>query len=91
MLCKYYFDFNNKKSYFQPSVLRFVDNFEQHFESCVLNTQNPLKRALNKVNGLNTSKNELMKIFSGFRVFEHALWQNRKTWKGQKYTESFLN
>ena len=51
-------------------MLGFVDNFEQHFESCVLNTQNRLKRALNKVNNLNTSKNELMKTFSGFRVFE---------------------
>ena len=44
-------------SYFQASMLGFVDNFEQHFESCVLKIQNPLKRALNKVNGLNTSKN----------------------------------
>ena len=60
-------------------MLRFVDNFKQHFESCVLNTQNPLKRALNKVNGLNTLKNELIKIFSGFRVFEYALWQKRIT------------
>ena len=38
-----------KKSYFQTSVLGFVDNFEQHFESCALNTQNPLIIALNKV------------------------------------------
>ena len=70
LLSKYHFGFNNKKSYYQASVLGFVDNFEQHFENCVVNTQNPLKRALNKVNGLNTSKNGLMKIFSGFRVFE---------------------
>ena len=41
---KYHFSFNNKKSYFQTSMLGFVDNFEQHFEGCVLNTQNPLKR-----------------------------------------------
>ena len=54
-------------------MLRFVDNFEQHFESCVLNTQNPLKRALNKVNGLNTSKNELMK-FSVVSVFSNMLY-----------------
>ena len=54
---KYYFGFNKKKSYLQASVLGFVDNFEQHFESCVLKIQNSLKRALNKVNGLNTSKN----------------------------------
>ena len=33
-------------------MLGFMDNFEQHFESCVLNTKNPLKRALNNVNGL---------------------------------------
>ena len=33
-------------------MLSFVDNFEQYFESCVLNTQNPFKGALNKVNGL---------------------------------------
>ena len=45
------------KSYFQASMLGFMDKFEQHFESCVLKIQNPLKRALNKVNGLNTSKN----------------------------------
>ena len=79
MLSKYHFGFNYKKSYIQASMLRFVDNFKQYFESCVLNTQNPLKRALNKVNGLNTLKNELIKIFSGFRVFEYALWQKRIT------------
>ena len=27
---------------------------------------------------LNTSKNELIEIFRGFRVFEYALWQKRK-------------
>ena len=51
-------------------MLGFVDNFEQHFESCVLKIQNPLKRALNKVNGLNTLKNQLMRIFRGFRLFK---------------------
>ena len=56
-----------KKSYFQPSMLGFMDNFEQHFQSCVLNTQDSLKSALNKANGLNTSKND------GFPVFEFAL------------------
>ena len=30
-------------------MLGFVDNFEQYFESYVLNTQNPFKGALNKV------------------------------------------
>ena len=56
-IIKYHFGFNNKKRYLQASKLGFVDNLEQNFESCVLNTQNPLKRARNKVNGLNTSKN----------------------------------
>ena len=51
-------------------MLGFVDNFEQHFENCVQNTQNPLKRALNKEDGLNTSKNLLIKFFRGYRVFE---------------------
>ena len=50
-----------------------IDNLEQHFESCALNTQNSSKRALNKVNDLNTSKRELIKIFRDFRVFEYAL------------------
>ena len=52
-----HFGFNNKKSYVQASVVGFVDNLEEYFESCILNTQNPFKVALNKVNGLNTSKN----------------------------------
>ena len=37
-------------------MLGFVNNFEQHFEGCVLNTQNPLKRALKKVNDLNINR-----------------------------------
>ena len=83
------FGFNNQKSYlFQGSMLSFVDNFEQHFESCVLITQNPLKIALNKINGLNTSKIQLIKIFRGFRVFEYALQQNTKTRKHQKSSKS---
>ena len=48
---------SNKKSYFRASMLGFVDNFELYFESYVLNTQNHFKGALNKVNGLITSKN----------------------------------
>ena len=36
-------------------------------------------------------KNELIKIFRGFRVFEYALWQETKTQKRWKSTESFLN
>ena len=89
MLSKYHFDFNNKKSYFQASMLGFVDNFEQHFESCVLNIQNPLKRALNKVNGLNISKNKLMKIFSGFPVSNNALWKKRKPGKAGNTQKAF--
>ena len=86
------FGFNYQKSYlFQGSMLSFVDNFEQHFESCVLITQNPLKIALNKINGLNTSKIQLIKIFRGFRVFEYALQQNTKTWKRRKSSKSPLN
>ena len=52
----------------------FSDNFEQNFESCVLNAQIARKNARNQINSLNTSKNELMKFFRGSRVFEYALW-----------------
>ena len=62
----------------------FVDNLEQYFESCVLNSQNLCKGALNKVNGLITSKNQVIKIFRGFRVFEQALQQETKTPKSTK-------
>ena len=86
------FGFNNQRSYlFQGSMLNFVDNFEQHFESCVLITQNPLKIALSKINGLNTSKIQLIKIFRGFRGFEYALQQNTKTRKCRKSSKSPLN
>ena len=47
-----------------------IDNLEQHFESCALNAQNAKKSAGNQIYSLNTSKNELIKIFRGFRVFE---------------------
>ena len=50
-------------------MLGFVDNFEQYFESRVLNTQNPFKEALNKINGLITSKNQVIKIVCGFPFF----------------------
>ena len=69
----------------------FIDHFEQHFESCIMNAQNACKNAQNQINSLNTSKNELLKIFHSFRVFEYALWQKPKTRKCQKSTESFLN
>ena len=66
-----------------------IDNFKQHFESCVLNTKNAWKSAQNQINSLSTSRNELMKIFRGFRVFEYALWQKTKT--GNAGSQSFLN
>ena len=40
---------------------------------------------------LNTSKNELLKIICGFRVFEYAPWQKTKTRKYRKSIESFPN
>ena len=51
-----------------------IDNFEQHFVNFVLKVQNAYRSALNKMNRLNTLKNELVKTFHGFRVFEYALW-----------------
>ena len=66
-------------------------NFEQHFESCVLMMHTAQKSARNQRNSLNTSKNELMEIFRGFRVFEYALWQKTKTRKYWKLTATFLN
>ena len=68
-----------------------LDNFEQHLESLILKAQNAEKSAQNKITSLNTSKNELLKIFRGFRVFEYALWQKTKTRKRRKSTESFLS
>ena len=44
-----------------------------------------------QINRLNIAKNELLKIFGGFQIFKHALWQKMKTWKCQESTESFLN
>ena len=45
-----------------------IDNFEQHFERCVVNAQNLFKSARNHINSLSSSKNVLMKFFrdSGF-------------------------
>ena len=65
-----------------------IGNLEQHFESCGLNTQNAYKRAGNQINSLNTSKNELIKIFRGF---EYALQQNTKTQKRRKSSKSPVN
>ena len=68
-----------------------LDNFEQHFESFVLDTQNDYKSAQDQISRLNIAKNELLKIFGGFQIFKHALWQKMKTRKCQESTESFLN
>ena len=51
------------------------DNFEQKFDSCALSAQNAPKSAQNQINGLSTSRNELLKIFCGFRVLEYVLWE----------------
>ena len=82
---------NQQKSLFQASMVSFVDIFEQNFENCLLTTQNASKNAWNQINGLYTSKNQFMRIFRGFQVFEYALWQKPKTQKWWKSTESFLN
>ena len=50
------------------------DNFEQKFKSCVLNAKNAQEGPGNQLNSLSTSKNELRKIFRGFRVVQYALW-----------------
>ena len=55
-----------------------------HIESCVLNTQNTYESAPNQINSPNTSKNDLLNILRGSRIFEYALRQKIKT-------ESFLN
>ena len=55
----------------------FVDNFEQYFESYVLNKQNSFKGALNKVNGLITSKIKLSKL-SVVSVFSNMLYGKKR-------------
>ena len=67
------------------------DNFEQQFQSCVLNAENNYKSAQNQINSLNASKNEVKRIFRDFRVFKYALWQKTKTRKCWKSAESFIN
>ena len=86
-LSTYHFVFNNKKSQFQGSIVSASWYFEQHLESFVMNTQNAWESARNQINRINTSKNELLKIFRGFRVFEYALWQKTKTRKCRKSIE----
>ena len=61
------------KAAFKPQWQVLVSYFEQHFEDCVLNTQIAWESAQNQINNLNTSKNKLMKIFRGFRVFQNTL------------------
>ena len=52
-------------------MLSFVDSFAQHFEIRVMNKENPFERALNfKENGVNTSKNQLIKIFQNQETSE---------------------
>ena len=68
-----------------------LDNVDQHVESFLLNTENAYESARNQINILNTSKNELLKTFRSFRVFEYALWQKTKSRKRRKPTESFSN
>ena len=68
-----------------------IDDLEQHFEGCALNAQNAQKSDGNQINNLNTSKNEIIKIFRGFLVFEYALQENTKTRKRRKSLKSPLN
>ena len=55
-----------------------LDNFEQHLEIFILNAQHAWKSAQNKMTSLNTSKNELLKSFHGFRVLKYDLWKKPK-------------
>ena len=80
-----------RKGTFKLQWQVFFDNCDQHFESSILDKQNPLKRALNKVNGINTSKNQLIQFFRDFPVFEYALQQKAKTRKSRGSIENFLN
>ena len=73
-----------RKATFKQWQQMLIDNFEQHFESCALNAENAQKSAGNQINSLNASKNVLMKILRGFRVFEYALQQKTKTRKCRK-------
>ena len=50
---------------------------EQHFESCVLNTQNASKSVGNQMNSLDTSKNEEnFPLFPGLRICSIAKNKN---------------
>ena len=56
-----------------------LDNFEQHHESFVVNTQNASESARNQINRLNTSKNEHFPCFPGFRICSMAKTENPET------------
>ena len=62
-------------------MLGFVDNFEQYFESYVLNTQNLFKGALNKVNGHHFEKLSYQNCpwFPCFRICSMARNENPET------------
>ena len=51
----------------------------------------PHKMLRNEINSLNALRNELIKVFRGFRFFECALWQKAKTRNFQKSPEKFVN
>ena len=69
-----------------------VDNFEKkYFQSCVLDARNNYKSAQSQINSVITSKNEVMKIFRGFCVFEYALCEKVKNGKCRKLPESILD
>ena len=58
------------KKLLQVSMVSLLDNFEQHFESCVQIMQNAQKSASNQINSLITSKNEHIHFFSWFLGFQ---------------------
>ena len=54
-----------------------IDNFEQHFESCVLEQTKSLEKpSKSDKHSFNILKNELMKIFRSLCLFKYALAKN---------------
>ena len=49
------------------------DNFEQQFQSCVLNAQNNYKSAQNQINSLNASRKMKLREFSVIFGFSNML------------------
>ena len=86
LLSKFHFGFNNKKSHFQASMLSLP-----WWIGATLWELHPQRTKWKVLNSLNTLRNELIKIFRGFLVFEYALWQKAKTQKVRKSPEKFLN